>query len=114
MPADLIYKSKGRCNMNEIEISRQMFADQRAEEEKAQEIYSAIFGCRSLGKMLKSWRILNGLTQKQLAKKLKTKRQHVQKWEYDICKPKLARLKELSLILAKSDVSAKVIRQFYV
>lgn len=100
--------------MNEYEIAKTLFLKQRALQEATEEIYSSIFGSRTLGKMLKTWRLLNGLTQKQLAKKLGTKRQHVQKWEYDICKPKIKRLKELSMLLAKKDLSAKVIKQFYI
>lgn len=50
---------------------------------------------KSLGNTLKFLRIANGLTQQELADSLGTCRQHVQKWEYNIAKPKPGRLKQI-------------------
>ena len=100
--------------MDEIQIVKQLFAEQKAEQEKSEALYNALFSCTNLGKMLKSWRLISGLTQKQLAEKLHTKRQHVQKWEYNICKPKITRLKEITMLIAKKDITPKIIRRFYV
>lgn len=100
--------------MDEIQMVKKLFAEQKAEQEKSEAIYNSLFSSSSLGKMLKSWRLISGLTQKQLAEKLHTKRQHVQKWEYNICRPKITRLKEISILLAKKDITPKIIRRFYV
>ena len=68
----------------------------------------------TLGEVIKMLRRTNGYTQKALAEKLCTCRQHVQKWEYDFFKPKPEHLLKLLQLFDSERLYKPLIWQFYV
>ncbi len=68
---------------------------------------------QTLGKLIKIMRLSRGYTQLNLANALDTCRQHIQKWEYEICKPSPEHLDKLLDVL-KYRSTLNVIRQYYI
>ncbi len=69
-------------------------------------------GIFTLKRLLKVMRLSRGYTQKQMADRLGTKRQHVQKWEYGKVKPRPERLAQI-LELFRYEGLTEVIYKFY-
>ena len=69
-------------------------------------------GIFTVSKLIKVMRLSRGYTQKRLADTLGTKRQHVQKWEYGITKPKPERMAQILNVL-KYGTLTQVISQYY-
>lgn len=66
----------------------------------------------TLGQLIKAIRQSRGHTQRSLASKLGTCRQHIQKWEYGICRPTTKRLDQL-LDLLGYRCKIEIITKFY-
>jgi transcriptional regulator with XRE-family HTH domain len=69
-------------------------------------------GIFSLSKLIRVMRLSRGFTQKRLAERLGTKRQHVQKWEYGLIKPRPERMQEILSILHYGTIK-EVIQNYY-
>jgi transcriptional regulator with XRE-family HTH domain len=69
-------------------------------------------GVLRVSKLIKVMRLSRGYTQKRLAEALGTKRQHVQKWEYGLVKPRPERMAQI-LDLLKYGTLTQVITQYY-
>lgn len=67
-----------------------------------------------LGYTLKFLRLANGYTQKEMADRLGTCRQHIQKWEYNIAKPTPKRLTQILELFDDYPMPhSELIRKYY-
>lgn len=70
-------------------------------------------GIYKLGRLIKFMRICRGFTQQQMANHLGTSRQHVQKWEYGIVKPRPDRMAEILDLLHFHGLNDVIQRYYY-